>query len=183
MNLRLIFAAGLAITTAIACERVAHAEEPQARPAEGTRLRPAFAFAGGATSLRLLRLPFSGGVLRAGIAAETSEHVSLSADLEYVRAATDHGLVMQLARLEFTPTFVVGRLRVGAGPHLTLLVIDREAHGGAIRNLGVGAHATLGVDLVRLGARGAFFLSIKPSIATMGPASLYAAAAALGIRF
>ncbi len=90
---------------------------------------------------------------------------------------------MQLARLDIDPTFVVGRLRLGAGPHLTLLVIDRQSGGGAIRQLGVGAHAIAGFDLVRLGERGAVDLSVKPSAAKIGPEVLYAGDIALGPGF
>ncbi len=177
MSLRLVFTAGLALTTALACERSAQAQE------EVARVRPAYSFAGGATTSRLLGLAFNGGLVRAGIAAETSEHVSLGGDVEYTRAATDHGLLMQVGRLDFNPTYVAGRFHLGAGPHLTLLVIERESGGGAIRSLGVGAHASVALDLVRLGEHGALFIAIKPSIAKMSAAVLCAGDAALGLRF
>ena len=62
-------------------------------------------------------------------------------------------------------------------------MIERQSGGGAIRQLGIGAHVIASVDRVRLGERGAVYLSVKPSVAKMGPAVLYAGDIAFGLRF
>jgi len=182
MSLRLFVASAFAIVVAVVAPRPANAGEPADPPPPARRTSLAFRVAGGATSLRLLDLSFTGGQALFGVSTEGSEHFSLGADLEYARAATANGLLMQVGRLDVTPTFVLGRVRLGLGGHLMGLVITRETGGSDIGKLGFGLHASASLDLVRLGDRSGIFLAIKPSIAKVGPTGLLAGDLVLGLR-
>jgi hypothetical protein len=192
MSLRRLVCAALLVVTALATERRAFADEQTAEDviAQNRRNRPApwktsaaFTVAGGAAALGLLDLHFYGVQAIAGASAEATEHVSVGADVQYARAETPNGLLLQLGRLDFTPALVLDGIRLGLGPHLTWLVITRETGGDAIKRLGFGLHAIASVDILHLGERGGLFLAVKPSIAKVGPTALREIDVALGIRF
>jgi hypothetical protein len=182
VRLRALVAATATLVALIANERAAVAEEPALR-SEVTGTNTALTVAAGASSLKLLDLPFVGGHALAGISTEVAAHFSLGVDAEYVRASSPNGLLIQVGRFDLTPTFVLDRFRIGVGVDVDWLGIRRETGGDAITHLGFGVHARASFDVVRLGARGGMFVSLEPSYGSFGSPALYGANVSLGARF
>jgi len=183
---RLLVAATATVLVTIAHERAALAEEPEPEPvlrSDVTHKDPALTIAAGASSLKLLDLPFVGAHAVAGISSDLSAHFSLGGQGEYVRSSSPNGLLMQVIRLDFTPSLVVDRFRIGAGVNVDWLGISRETNGGTITHFGFGLHARASLDVVRFARRGAVFVSLEPSYVSFGSPALYQGDLALGARF
>jgi hypothetical protein len=180
--LRLVVVATSAALAMIAHEHAALAEEPALR-SDVTGTNAALTVAAGASSLKLLDFPFVGGHALAGISSELTEHFSLGGEAEYVRTSSPNGLLLQVIRLDLTPTFVVDRFRIGVGVNVDWLGIGRETGGGTITHFGFGLHARASFDVVRLGRRGGVFVALEPSYDSFGAPALYDGNVSLGARF
>ncbi len=179
---RVLAAAAATALVSVAHEGAALAEEPALR-SEVTSTDAALTVAGGASSLKLLDLPFVGGHALAGISHELTAHFSLGGEAEYVRASSPNGLLMQVIRFDVTPSFVVDRFRIGIGLNVDWLSIGRETGGGSITHFGFGVHARASFDVVRLGRRGGVFVALEPSYDSFGSPALYGGNVSLGARF
>jgi hypothetical protein len=93
---------------------------------------------------------------------------------QYSQGRTEHGLNLYKGRLSLTYDWIADRFRVGIGPTLGYLALDRATTGGAQKLLLVGLDGHVSFDFVKTSSYSAFFVSlgIKVEGGTWGPSLL-----------
>jgi hypothetical protein len=115
----------------------------------------AFQVVGGAAYRRIFDSHFTGADLRIAIGG-AGQDFEVYAYGSGMFAATEFGLRIRVYSLGAMGEYALGRLRLGAGLHVSYLAYTRATNGDVVGNVAVGAHALASVDAFQIDPHGVF---------------------------
>ncbi len=162
------------LSTAAACLSIAFAPGA-AHAADAPRFEQSGPYAslrGGYALRSFYGLPVDAGVVGLGLGGR-SRRLSFYLSLDVLFGATREGLTVRQLDLGARAEIAFGRLRVGLGPYVGALSVERITKPATLSGLSVGGRAQLTADVASWGGAGGAFFGVELSAGAAGSGAFY----------